>query len=93
MTIVEEADNLLSRMTAVEKAQLLQRVVREMGGAFAGIESRPEVCGGEACIVRTRIPVWVLEQSCRLGMSEGGAPGQRLGVYSCPRSGNRFSDS
>lgn len=34
---------------------------------FAGIESRPGVSGGEACIVRTRIPVWVLVQARNLG--------------------------
>ena len=28
------------------------------------------VCDGEPCIVRTRIPVWMLEQGRRLGMSE-----------------------
>jgi uncharacterized protein (DUF433 family) len=28
------------------------------------------VCGGEACIVRTRVPIWVLEQARRLGVSE-----------------------
>jgi len=37
---------------------------------FLGIESQPGVCGGEPCIVRTRIPVWVLEQARRLGISE-----------------------
>jgi uncharacterized protein (DUF433 family) len=57
-------------MTRAEKAQLLQWVVRDLGEAFPGIESIPGVCGGEACIVRTRIPVWVLEQSRRLGMTE-----------------------
>jgi uncharacterized protein (DUF433 family) len=46
-----------------------------MGGtqadeAFPGIESHPGICGGVACIARTRIPVWVLEQLRRLGMSE-----------------------
>ena len=35
-----------------------------------GIDSRPDVCGGEPCIVRTRIPVWLLEQARRLGASE-----------------------
>jgi uncharacterized protein (DUF433 family) len=35
-----------------------------------GIDSTPGVCGGAPCIVRTRIPVWALEQSRRLGMSE-----------------------
>jgi uncharacterized protein (DUF433 family) len=34
------------------------------------IESRPGVAGGDPCIVRTRIPVWLLEQARRLGTSE-----------------------
>ncbi len=38
--------------------------------AFPGIDSQPGICGGVPCIVRTRIPVWVLEQSRRLGISE-----------------------
>jgi uncharacterized protein (DUF433 family) len=37
-----------------------------------GIESNPGVCGGEPCIVRTRVPVWDLEQAHRLGSSESG---------------------
>ncbi len=57
-------------MTRAEKAQLLQRVARDLGDAYPGIESTPGVAGGEACIVRTRIPVWVLEQARRLGTSE-----------------------
>ena len=35
--------------------------------AAAAIEKRPEVCGGEACLAGTRIPVWLLEQARRLG--------------------------
>jgi uncharacterized protein (DUF433 family) len=45
-------------------------VARDLGTVTPGIESDPGVCGGEPCIVRTRIPVWVLVQSKRLGMSE-----------------------
>lgn len=30
----------------------------------------PGVCGGSARIMRTRIPVWMLEQFRRLGVSE-----------------------
>lgn len=70
MSTLEEANKLLSAMTRAEKAQLLQWVVRDVGDAFPGIESMIGVCGGEACIVRTRIPVWVLEQARRLGSSE-----------------------
>ena len=69
-TTLQEAEQLLSRMTAAERAQLLQWVVRDLGDAFPGIESRPDVCGGEPCIVRTRIPVWILEQARRVGITE-----------------------
>ena len=70
MTRLEEAQKLLAEMTRAERAQVLQWVVRDLGDSFPGIESSPEVCGGEARIVRTRIPVWVLEQARRLGTSE-----------------------
>ena len=70
MNALQETEKLLSTMTRAEKAQLLQWVVRDLGDAFPGIESVPGVCGGEPCIVRTRIPVWVLEQARRLGTSE-----------------------
>ena len=45
-------------------------MVQDMDDSFPGVDSTPGVCGGEACIVRTRIPIWVLEQSRRLGVSE-----------------------
>lgn len=70
MTRLEQAEQLLSEMTPAEKALVLQWVVRDLGDAFPGIESAPGVCGGEARIVRTRIPVWVLEHARRLGTSE-----------------------
>ena len=37
-----------------------------------GIESTLNICGGEPCIVRSRIPVRLLEQARRLGTSEAG---------------------
>jgi uncharacterized protein (DUF433 family) len=70
MSTLQEAEKLLSAMTRAEKAQLLQWVVQDLGDAFPGIESTPSVCGGASCLVRTRIPVWVLEQYRRLGASE-----------------------
>ena len=53
-----------------EKAQLLQWAARDLGDSFPGIESNPQIAGGEPCIVRTRIPVWLLVQARRLGTSE-----------------------
>ncbi len=70
MDIVREAEKILGAMSRAEKAQVLQWVVRDLGDAFPGIDSDPNVCGGEPRIVRTRIPVWVLVQAKRLGMSE-----------------------
>jgi uncharacterized protein (DUF433 family) len=70
MKSLDEAQQLLSEMTRAEKAQLLRWVVQDLGDAYPGVESRPEVCGGEPCIVRTRIPVWLLVQAHRLGTSE-----------------------
>jgi len=57
-------------MTRAEKAQLLQWVARDIGDSFPGIESTPGVCGGEACIIRTRIPVWILDRARQLGTGE-----------------------
>jgi uncharacterized protein (DUF433 family) len=70
MTIPQELEQLLTTMNRAEKAQLLQRIVQDLGDAFPGIESSPLVCSGEPCIVRTRIPVWVLVRARNLGISE-----------------------
>ena len=70
VSTLQEAEKLLSRMTRAEKAQILQWVARDLGEAFPGIESNPGICGGEPCIVRTRIPIWVLVQARRLGKNE-----------------------
>lgn len=70
MANLTEVERLLDDMTAGEKTLLLQRVVRDLGIVAPGIDSNPAVCGGEPCIVRTRIPVWLLVQLRRLGMSE-----------------------
>jgi uncharacterized protein (DUF433 family) len=70
MRVLEAAEELLAKLSRAEKAQVLQWTARDLGDAFPGIESRPGVCGGEPCVVRTRMPVWVLEQARRLGTSE-----------------------
>lgn len=70
MSGLQEAEKVLAGLNRAEKAQLLQWVVRDLGDAFPGIESAEGVCGGEPRVVRTRIPVWVLEQTRRLGATE-----------------------
>src|SRR5436190_12228917 len=70
MSTFDDATKLVSSLSRGEKAQILQMVAKDIGDAYPGIESTPGVCGGEPCIVRTRIPVWLLEQARRLGTSE-----------------------
>ena len=70
MQALTEVQRLLPTLSRGEKAQLLKWVVQELGDDFPGIDSKPGVCGGEPCIVRTRIPVWLLEQARRLGTNE-----------------------
>ncbi|SPF46574.1 conserved hypothetical protein [Candidatus Sulfopaludibacter sp. SbA4] len=70
MGALRQVEDLLPALTRSEKAQLLRMVVQDLDDAFPGVESIPGVCGGEPCLVRTRIPVWVLEQARRLGTTE-----------------------
>jgi uncharacterized protein (DUF433 family) len=70
MDAVQDIEKLIDNMTRSERMQLLQRIMRGLGDAFPGIDSRADICGGEACIVRTRIPVWILVKTSQLGASE-----------------------
>jgi uncharacterized protein (DUF433 family) len=70
MLDLSDIQKLLPTLSPGERAQILKWIVQELGDSFPGVDSRPDVCGGEACIVRTRIPVWLLEQARRLGASE-----------------------
>ena len=77
-----ELEKHVAALSRSEKARLLQQLIRELGDVFPGIDSRPDVCGGEACVVRTRIPVWQLEQLRRMGASDA----QILTAYPTLRS-------
>ena len=70
MEPIQEVRRLLPSLSRCEKAQVLKWVVQEMGDDFPGIDSSPNVCGGDPCIARTRIPVWLLERYRRLGVTE-----------------------
>jgi uncharacterized protein (DUF433 family) len=70
MASLSDFEKMLPALSRGGKAQTLKWVVREMDVDIPGIDARPDVCGGEPCIVRTRIPVWLLEQARRLGANE-----------------------
>ena len=62
---------------SVKTASIGRTTTVPTGDAVPAIEKTPGICGGEARISGTRIPVWVLEQACRIGASEE----QLLGAY------------
>ncbi|HYX28921.1 MAG TPA: DUF433 domain-containing protein [Pyrinomonadaceae bacterium] len=84
MSTRREANELLAGLNRAEKTDLLQQLITELSDSFPGIETQPGVAGGSACIIRTRIPVWLLEQARRLGTSEG----DLLNAYPTLRAGD-----
>ncbi|MFB2980678.1 DUF433 domain-containing protein [Microseira sp. BLCC-F43] len=69
MTLKELEKQLLA-LTPAEKAQAVQLLVQSLSNTWQGIEKTPGVCGGDARIAGTRIPVWVLVNARRIGYSE-----------------------
>ncbi len=53
-----------------DQARLLTLVALEVADAHPGIDFQPGVCGGSARIIRTRIPVWLLEGLRREGKTD-----------------------
>jgi uncharacterized protein (DUF433 family) len=60
----------LAALSKAEKAEVVERLAQEIGDAWPGVEKTSGVVGGAACVVRTRIAVWVLEGYRRLGWTE-----------------------
>lgn len=77
MQAIQEAIQLIGKLTQAEKAQVLQWVAQDLGQTFPGIERREGVLSGSACVVRTRIPVWLLVQARKSGTSDAAI----LGAY------------
>ena len=65
-----QVEDLVLKMSLSKKAQLLYVISKEVSGAFPGIEKTPNVCGGSACVIRTRIPVWTLVSFKKMGMND-----------------------
>lgn len=69
MTIKELEPQLLA-LSDSEKHCVVQLLSRPKTNPLLGIEKTPGVCGGSACIAGTRITVWGLVESQRIGYSE-----------------------
>jgi uncharacterized protein (DUF433 family) len=70
MSTLLEVEEQLAALSPRDRAELVQRVTCQLAGTVPGIESTAGVCGGEACVAGTRIPVWLLERARQLGSSE-----------------------
>jgi uncharacterized protein (DUF433 family) len=68
MSTLTEVREALPRLTESERYDLL----RDLATAVPNIVKTPGVCGGEACFLRTRIPVWTVVRARQLGVSEAG---------------------
>ncbi|MEH1943755.1 MAG: DUF433 domain-containing protein [Nostoc sp.] len=69
MTFKELEQQLLA-LSPSEKVQAIQLLAQSLSSNWQGIEKTPKVCGGDARIAKTRIPVWVLVEARRLGYSD-----------------------
>ncbi len=67
---IEDLERQVAQLGPADKARLLQVIAPDVLHAWPGIERSPDVMGGDACLVRTRIPVWLVERYRRLGWSE-----------------------
>jgi uncharacterized protein (DUF433 family) len=65
-----DLESELAALSKAEKAEVMQTLAQQIGDTWPAIERGSAVAGGAACIVRTRIPVWVLENYRRLGWTE-----------------------
>jgi len=53
-----------------DQMRILSVVAMEVADAHPGIDFQDNVCGGAARIIRTRIPVWLLEALRRQGKTD-----------------------
>ena len=58
---------LIIQIPCLNEAATLPQTLADLPTSVPGIDTIDGVSGGEPIIVRTRIPVWVLEQARQLG--------------------------
>ncbi len=70
LSALQQVEKLLPTMSPAEKSVVAKWVYDDLHYQFYGIEKTPGVCGESACVVRTRIPVWLLVEALQSGASE-----------------------
>lgn len=69
MTLKELELQILA-LDPAEKAEVIQMLTQTLTNGSQGIKKTFGVCGGDACVANTRIPVWSLVNDHHLGMSD-----------------------
>lgn len=67
---LQDLQSQLLALSPAEKAQAIQLLSESLGNTWTGIEKTPGICGGDARIANTRIPIWVLVQARNLGNTD-----------------------
>jgi uncharacterized protein (DUF433 family) len=67
---LKELEHQLLALSDSEKDRVVQLLSHSKTNLTQGIEKTPGVCGGSACVAGTRITVWGLVESQRIGYSE-----------------------
>lgn len=67
---IHDVERQLDQLSRDEKARVFQRLALDLVQGWPSVEKTSGVQGGDAYIVRTRIPVWTLESYRRLGWDD-----------------------
>ena len=70
MTTLQQAEELITQLSRREQAQLLHQIAARLNYPGRAIVRTPGVVGGSARIDGSRIPVWVLVNFRKLGLTD-----------------------
>ncbi len=68
---LKELETELSALTPIQQAEALEILNKMVSSNSARITKTKGVCGGDACIENTRIPVWLLISLRQQGTTDG----------------------
>ena len=67
---IKDIEIQLLSLSPIDKLEAIQILSRSLHQNWQGVSKTPGVCGGEACIEGTRMPVWVLASYRQLGVKD-----------------------
>ncbi len=68
--LLQELETQLLALTPSEKAESLRLLTESLNKSWPRITKTPNLCGGDACIAKTRLPVWLFVSLRRQGSSD-----------------------